>query len=75
MIIIQEKDTNNGIIYFTFKERIKILFFGRLTLGNLALKKFGNCLMRLIIEYNERFKDIDIKNYLNVEADNDIKTE
>tara|TARA_R110000822_G_scaffold91995_1_gene211880 strand:+ start:3198 stop:3431 length:234 start_codon:yes stop_codon:yes gene_type:complete len=75
MIVNQDVNTKKGHVFFNWRERFQILLFGKVVLGQLALKKYGNCLMKLLIEYNESFDDVDIKNYLNTPTDHHIRTE
>ena len=55
----QYKKDGSCDICFTWKERFRIFFFGKLHLNSLFLKHFGNTLVGIVVEWNSNFnKDL-----------------
>lgn len=57
MNIIQNHKTGDGKIVFTFKERLIILFTGKIELPAISLRHFGNKLVKLVADWNVYFKE------------------
>jgi hypothetical protein len=57
------KQNNNGScdIEFSWKERLILFRKGKIHLSDEYLKHFGNNLVKIVVEWNDKFND-DIKN-------------
>jgi hypothetical protein len=72
MLILQDKKDGSGIIKFSWKEKLTILFKGKLILSPEFLRRFGNDLVMIVGEWHIHFNE-DTRKIINKENE-EIKT-
>lgn len=54
-MILTQKENGKVELLLTFKERIKFLFLGKITLTDIGSRHFGNHLVKCVIEWQKKF--------------------
>jgi hypothetical protein len=70
-MIFNQKENGSCDIEFSWKERFILFKKGKLHLSNESLKHFGNVLMKIVYEWNEKFDEKTQK----IHTKNDTKIE